>query len=81
MGIVEQLGNGHSAVQEMVKTLGYQKVYCHWILWLLMDEHRRAHLDALSQLLQRYTAKGDHFVLNPVTSNKSWFPHFDPKTV
>jgi hypothetical protein len=81
MEIAAQLDNGHSVMQEMIKTLGYQKVYCRWVLCLLMDEHKRERMDASSLLLQRCAAKGDHFLLSAVTSNESWFQHFDPKTV
>lgn len=36
----------------MVKSLWYWKVYFHWIVWLLTDEHRRVCMDMPLQLLQ-----------------------------
>jgi hypothetical protein len=37
-------------------------------------------MNVLLQLLEEHAAKGDDFVLNIVTGDKSWFYHFDPKT-
>ena len=38
--IAAKLAVGHSAVQEMIQSLGYRKVCARWVPWLLTDDHR-----------------------------------------
>jgi hypothetical protein len=77
--IVVQLVSSDSAVQEMIKGLGYKKVSCHWVSQLLADRQKRTHLGVWSQLLHQHTAESSDFLLNILTSNESWFHHFDTK--
>jgi hypothetical protein len=37
---VAQIGIAYYATQEMIHTLGYQKVCWHWVSLLLVDEHK-----------------------------------------
>ncbi|PNF15156.1 hypothetical protein B7P43_G14826, partial [Cryptotermes secundus] len=62
----------HSAVQEMIESLGYRKVCAHWVPRLLTEDHK--------ELLQRYRHEGDEFLLCNVTGDESWFHHFEPET-
>jgi hypothetical protein len=78
--IAAQLGVGHNAVQEMMETLGYQKVCSRWVPRFLTEEHKTVRRDVSSQLLRRYAVEGDNFLLNIVTGDESWFHHFDPET-
>jgi hypothetical protein len=45
-----------------------------------MDEHKGAHMDLLSQLLQQHVREGNDFLLNFMTGGENWFHHSDPKT-
>ncbi|PNF21076.1 hypothetical protein B7P43_G06056 [Cryptotermes secundus] len=38
--IARKLGIGHSAVQEMIESLGYRKVCARWVPWLLTEDHK-----------------------------------------
>ncbi|PNF23926.1 hypothetical protein B7P43_G12407 [Cryptotermes secundus] len=38
--IALNLGIGHSAVQEMIESLGYTKVCARWVPWLLTKDHK-----------------------------------------
>jgi hypothetical protein len=68
--IVAQLGNGPQCCDTDDKDFRIQQS-----LSLdsqpMTDEHRRACMDVLLQLLQWYAAKGNDFLLNIMTSNKS----------
>jgi hypothetical protein len=70
---------GHSAMQEMIKTSGYQKVSCRWVPRLLTDEHKKAYMDVSLQLPQQHAAKCSDFLLNTMSDDESSFHHFDPK--
>jgi hypothetical protein len=77
--IIAQLGTGHNAVMETIKTSGYWKV-CHWVPQLLTDKHKRVCMDVLLQLFQWYAAMGNDFLLNIMAGDESWFHHFNIKT-
>ncbi|PNF20372.1 hypothetical protein B7P43_G12427 [Cryptotermes secundus] len=38
--IAQKLGIGHSAVQEMIESLGYRKVCARWVPLLLAEDHK-----------------------------------------
>jgi hypothetical protein len=71
--IAQKLGIGHSAVQEMIESLGYRKVCACWVLRLLTEDHKGQRKAITSELLQRYRHKGDDFLLCIVTGDESWF--------
>ncbi|PNF18003.1 hypothetical protein B7P43_G13308 [Cryptotermes secundus] len=78
--IARKLGIGHSAVQEMIESLGYRKVCARWVQWLLTEDHKGQQKAVTSELLQRYGHEGDDFLFCIVTGDKSWFHHFEPET-
>jgi len=63
------------------QTLGCQKVCCHWISHLLTDEYQKGSNDVTLQLLKRHAAEFNNFLLNNMTSIKSWFHNFDTRIV
>ena len=78
--IATKLGKGHNAVQEMIGSLGYQKICAHWVPHLLTEDHKIQQKAITSEMLRRYRDEGDDFLLNIVTGDKTWFHHFDPET-
>jgi hypothetical protein len=67
MEIIAKFDIGPTAIQEMIKTLRYQKGYCHWVPQLLTNEHKQACMDVYLQLFQWHAAKGSDFMLNIMT--------------
>jgi hypothetical protein len=53
------------------KDFGIMEIFCSWVPELLMDKQRRTSISASSQLSQQHAAKGDDFLLNTVTGDKS----------
>jgi len=78
--IVQTLGIGHNAVQEMIESLGSRKVCVRWVPRLLTEDHKVQQKAITSELLQRYRHEGDDFLLRIVTGDESWFHHFEPET-
>ncbi|PNF43968.1 hypothetical protein B7P43_G00913 [Cryptotermes secundus] len=78
--IARKLGIGHSAVQEMIESLGYRKVCARWVPRLLTEDHKGQREIITLELLQRYRHEGDDFLLCIVTGDESWFHHFEPET-
>ncbi|PNF20339.1 hypothetical protein B7P43_G13210 [Cryptotermes secundus] len=78
--IARKLGIGHSAVHEMIESLGYRKVCARWVPQLLTEDHKGQRKAITSELLQRYRHEGDDFLLCIVTGDESWFHHFEPET-
>jgi hypothetical protein len=69
--ITTQLGIGK-------KNLRYWNICCYSFPCLLMDKHKRVHINVASQLLERLDAKSSYFLLNTVTSDKIWYLNFNP---
>ncbi|PNF19097.1 hypothetical protein B7P43_G10549 [Cryptotermes secundus] len=78
--IARKLGIGHSAIQEMIESLGYRKVCARWVPRLLIQDYKGQRKAITSELLQRYRHKGDDFLLCIVTGDDSWFHHFELET-
>ncbi|PNF14306.1 hypothetical protein B7P43_G06790 [Cryptotermes secundus] len=78
--IAQKLGIGHSAIQEMIESLGYRKVCVRWVPRLFAEDHKSQRKAITSELLQRYQHEGDDFLLCIVTRDESWFHHFEPET-
>jgi len=78
--IARTLGIAHSAVQEMIESLGYRKVCACWVPRLLTEDHKGQRKATTSELLQRYQHEGNDFLLCIVTGDESWFHHFEPQT-
>jgi len=38
--IATKLGIGHSAVQEMIGSLGYRRIFARWVQRLLTEDHK-----------------------------------------
>ena len=64
----------------MIESLGYSKVCACWVPCLLTEGHKDQRKAITSELLQRYRHEGDDFLLCIVTSDESWFHHFEPET-
>ncbi|PNF21974.1 hypothetical protein B7P43_G17875, partial [Cryptotermes secundus] len=77
--IAQKLGIGHSAVQEMIESLGYRKVCSRWVPQLLTEDHKGQRKAITSELLQRYRHEGNDFLLCIVTGDESWFHRFKPE--
>ncbi|PNF27435.1 hypothetical protein B7P43_G16882 [Cryptotermes secundus] len=77
--IARKLGIGHSAVQEMIESLGYRKVCARWVPQLLTKDHKGQRKAITSELLQRYRHECSDFLLCIVTGDESWFHHFEPE--
>jgi len=69
----------HSAVQEMIGSLGYRKICARCVRHLLTEDHKFQRKAITSEMLQRYQDEGDDFLLSIVTGDESWFHHFDPE--
>ncbi|PNF34140.1 hypothetical protein B7P43_G01150 [Cryptotermes secundus] len=52
--IARKLGIGHSAVEEMIESLGYRKVCARWVPLLLTEDHKGQRKAITPELLQRY---------------------------
>ena len=78
--IARKLGLGHNAAQEMIESLGYRKVCARWVRHLLTEDHKGKRKAITSELLQRCRHDGGDFLLRIVTSDESWFHHFEPET-
>ncbi|PNF17989.1 hypothetical protein B7P43_G17352 [Cryptotermes secundus] len=78
--VARKLGIGHSAVQEMIESLGCRKVCARWVPRLLTEDHKGQRKAITSELLQRYRHEGDGFLLCIVTGDESWFQYFEPET-
>ena len=78
--IATKLGIGNNAVQEMIGSLSYQKIWARWVPCLLNEDHKVQQKAITSEILQRYRDEGDDFLLSIVTGDNRWFHHFDPET-
>ena len=56
--IARTLGIGHNAVQEMIESLGYRKIYARWLQRLLTEDHKLQRKAITSELLQRFYRRG-----------------------
>ena len=74
--IATKLAVGHSAVQEMIHSLGYQKVCARWVPRLLTEDHKLQRRTITHNLLQRFENEGDDFLTSIVTGDESWFHHY-----
>ena len=79
--VATKLGIGHNAVQEMIGSLGYQKICARWVPRLLTEDHKVQRKAITSEMLWRYRDEGDDFLLSIVTGEESWFHHFDPESM
>ena len=60
--IATKLAVGHSAVQEMIHSLGYRKVCARWVPRLLTEDHKLQRRTITHNLLQRFENEGDDFL-------------------
>ena len=51
--VATKLGIQHSAVQEMIGSLGYRKICAHWVLRLLTEDHKVQRKAITSEMLRR----------------------------
>ena len=59
--IATKLGIGHSAVQEMIGSLGYRKISVRWVPHLLTEDYKVQGKAITSEMLWRYRDEGDDF--------------------
>lgn len=78
--IVEKIGTGHNAAQNIIRELGYSKVCARWIPRQLTDELKRSRREICAELLERYRMEGDQFMNSIVTGDESWAHHYEPET-
>ena len=75
-----KLGIGHNAVQEMIGSFGYRKIYARWVPRLLTENHKVQQKAIISEMFRSYRDEGDDFFLSIVTGDERLFHHFDPET-
>jgi len=78
--IATKVGIVHSAVQEMIGSLGYRKICARWVQYFLTEDREFQRQAITSEMLRRYRDEGDNFLFSIVTGEESWFHHFDPET-
>ena len=78
--IVDEIGTGHNAVQEIINELGYSKVCAHWVPRMLTDELRQSRREVCTQMLQRYKAEREEFMNTIMAGDESWAHHYEPET-
>jgi len=74
------IGIGLNAVQEKIESLGYRKVCARWVPRLFTKDHNGQRKAISSELLQKYRQEGEEILFRIVTSDESWFHHFEPET-
>ena len=76
--IVEKIGTGHNAAQNIISELRYSKVCARWIPRQLTDELKRSRREVCAELLERYRMEGNQFMNSIVTGDESWANHYKP---
>jgi len=78
--IVDKIGTGHNAAQNIISDLGYSKVCARWVPRQLTNELKRSRQEVCTELLERYKMEGDQFMNSIVTGDESWAHHYEPET-
>ena len=78
--IVDKIGTGHNAAQNIISDLGYSKVCARWVPRQLTDELKRSRQEVCTELLERYKMEGDQFMNSIVTGDESLAHHYEPET-
>jgi len=78
--IVEKIGIGHNAAQNMISELGYSEVCARWVPSQLTNELKRSRRDVCAKLLERYRIEVDQFMNSIVTDDESWAHHYEAET-
>ncbi|GFR72724.1 histone-lysine N-methyltransferase SETMAR, partial [Elysia marginata] len=60
--------------------LGYRKVSARWVLRQLTVEMKAQRKTICTQLLERFTHDGKHFLRSIITGDESWVHHYDPES-
>ena len=80
LDIIQTIGIGSHAVQNIITELGYRKVCARWVPRQLTDELKQTLLNGCIQLLQRYQSEGNAFTESIITGDESRVHHYEPKT-
>ena len=79
--ISDELGVSCSTVHGILTdNLGMSKVSARWVPRLLTDTEKENRVRCSQMFLSRYDAEGDEFLDRIITTDESWFHHFDPET-
>ena len=66
--------------RQIIKSLGYRKVFCKWVPHLLSGRQKEARVHAANKILGELRKKGDRFLKSVVTVDETWVRHYDPLT-
>ena len=71
-----ELNIGFIALETMVATLEYCKVYARWVPQMLIHEHKEHHMQVCQDLLNQYEAEGDSFLDCIITGDETLCHHY-----
>ena len=75
-----ELNTDFNALERMVATLGYRKVYARWIPGMLTQERKEHRKQVCQDLLNYYGAEGIIFLDRIITGDDTWYHHYKPES-
>jgi hypothetical protein len=74
------VGIGFSALDTILKKLGFRKLCDRWVPRMLTGNHKEQNLQACADLLEWYEFLGDDFLDSIVTGDETWVHHYKPES-
>jgi hypothetical protein len=74
------VGIGFSALDTILKKLGFRKLCAWWVRRMLTGDHKEQRLQSCADLLERYESLVDDFLDNIVTGDETWVHHYEPES-
>ena len=66
--------------RQIIKSLGFRKVCCKWVPYLLSGRQKEARVQAAKKILQEFRRRGQGFLKSVITVDETWVRHYDPLT-
>jgi hypothetical protein len=73
-----ELNIGFNALETIVATLEYRKVYARWVPRMLTQEYKEHRMEVCQSLLDQYEAEGDSLLDRITTGDETWCYHYEP---
>jgi hypothetical protein len=72
-----ELNISFNALEIMVPTLEYCKVYSRWVPQMLAQKNKEHHVQVCQDLLNQYEAESNSFLDRIIISDETWCPSYD----